>query len=152
MQINTLQDDINATNALRQFRAINGSSQKIANPYNWYQAVFVTLTYMTEGTIYEIADELSIRTGMVTNANGSGRLLKAVAMGVHPDKIRRQYTEALPALVKRLGLKFRKETSKGRYGYRLVYSFKNNFKARQILLTDYPGLIDLFSLLDKSTR
>ena len=150
--INTLSDDISSTNGIRQFRQVGGINQRAVNPYSWWQAAVVMLSFKGEGNIMEIFTDLENRTGLNYKTVMCSHLLRAAADGAEPSSIRREYTKTLPYIVKTLGLRYRTVKGNGRCGKMFVSRFTHPEKARSVLLTSFPGFIHLFAELDKSNR
>jgi hypothetical protein len=151
----TLTDDISSTNGIRQFRRVGGINQRAVNPYSWWQAAVVMLSFKGEGSMMEIFTDLENRTGLNYKTVSCSHHFRAAADGVEPSSIRREYTKTLPYIVKTLGLRYRTVNPPSGHhggGKRLVFWFNHPEKSRSVLLTSFPGFIHLFAELDKSNR
>ena len=157
--IQSLQADIDATNALRKYRKSIGSTQQARYPYNWWQIVMVTLTYFPNGaSIKTVSNIVESNLSMSFNGKANVTLLADACIGIGPDKVRREYTRNLPEIVKATGLTFRDAdlddvTHKGSgQPPKFAFYFKKPMDARAILIAFFPELLPMFVELDRVTR
>ena len=156
-QINSLNDDIQATNGIRKFRKSIGSTQQTRYPYCWWKTFLATLTKaiepMVAGDVEKAIDNLF---GMKFNISTNQiRIINAVN-GQSPHYVHREYAKSLPSIVKATGLKYRKATqaeyiengNNGRPAKYLFY-FQDPVHARNVLLTNFTDMLALFVELDR---
>lgn len=150
--VNSLLEDVQATNEIKRYRRSIGSTQKPRNPYSWWQACLVLFTYTDdEGiTLAEAKQLLEETTGMEYSLFFANHITDAID-GMAPDPVKRQFTRSLPGLVRSTGLKYRQGTAPhGRPPF--LFFYRDPKKARNILLTTFPELMPLFVELDRVTR
>ena len=147
--INSLAEDTQATNAIRQYRRSIGSTQKPRNAYNWWQVSIAILTYCDQNdkiTINLLEKAASDYLGMKFNFFST--LLIRAAEGEAPSNVRREYAKSLPCLAQLCDLDFNRQKSTG--GRPAFYFWLNRPKtARNHLLTTFPGMLTLFMELDR---
>ena len=151
--VNSVLDDVQSTNAVRQYRKTIGSTQQTRYPYNWWQATLVLLTYVKpeDGLTTQECEDI-IRDDMGMDFNVNATYLVRATQGYAPGSIRRSYTNTLPALLKDVQLKYELGNGLGCGPSPYIFYFKNTIAARNILVTQFPHLMPLFVEFDRLRR
>jgi hypothetical protein len=151
-KVNTLGQDIKATNAINAYREAHGLA-KVRNPYAWWVYAAVYLTYfpkgITAGNIRSGLDELGIQTNP-----GLSYQLQLFANQTERNVVQRNYTKNLPGIAQTIGLRSANKPTAEIKGPRQVRTFflKDTRLGRQVLLTNFPHTTELFSYLDAKLK
>ena len=150
IQIQSLAEDIQATNALNKFHANSGFA-RARNPLPWWKAVMVAGTYF-EGN-FTLNDARCILALVDFHIPATGAtLLKNAVEGKRPSPCSREYTKTLPKIARSLGLNFVKTpaTSSGRGRSASLFKFKSPENARNLIEAQFPETKGLFEILDQA--
>lgn len=152
-KVNTLSQDIKATNAINAYREAHGLA-RARNPYAWWVYAAVVLTYFPKGATFNTIRDLLFDEG-ITIDKKYNTLLTKFANQEERDAVQRNYTKNLPGIAAALGLNT--GTTKAKAGIRgprslRTFSLKNTNLARQVLLTQFPHTAELFSYLDGKVK
>lgn len=147
MTIVTLEQDLAATEAINQFRAIHGMS-KARNPYPWHTYAFTGLCYYPNGATFSevLTDLQSVGIGNI-NPTYSGYLTK-VANGEERNPVTRNYSFKLPGFAEALSLVIKGQKYTGSRPAN-IFCLIDPKLARETLISRRPETVPLFKLLDK---
>lgn len=146
--VNDLQTEADMLQALNEYRRENGLSTA-RNAYSWWKYILTAIAFSKNSiTIAEACDLVETRLNVKINRSVIGQLVKAIN-GNAPDKVRREYTNGLPFIVKAIGLRYSKNTTstRGRPSYK--FTFNDRERARKLLFSITPETKLLYETLRK---
>lgn len=143
--IDSLDQELSYVNAVNDFRKENGLPTA-RNAYSWWKYVLVTLTYVDSATYSDVLTMLG-EIDIKISKSYSSHLARACD-GVLPDRVERQYTNKLPAVLHFLKIDVSTTPSvRGRDS--LVFTYRDRKFARTWLKTNIPETNILFAQLDE---